>query len=574
MVALRLTLDNVANLPDGGPTSLEVQGQRSVDIGRNTYLDWTLPDPARVVSGRHCEIHYRDGGYWLTDISTNGTYLNGSDTRLTEPTRLKSGDRISIGDYLINVAVEDGSGPARAVEAPPASTPGMESAALWEVPDATAAPAERREMRRSHEARPVQGDALDWLTDLPKVVPPESPRASEGPVLPVEDREPPSEIADPTADPWAVAPSAPTPPVEPMPGAVSVASPATSEPAPDAAPVEPAGEATEQSPEARDITEQVDEPAPWTATTGTGMEPPSVQADEAAEDSSDHRHAAADTLGEAPSDEPDPVPAAAAMDAASADDGEPLEDAWQPAAEPAPANDHRVENPGTHSAAPEARPASAGFSAAAAESTRPASAGGGAEFERFAAALAEALEVPRGRLETGTPEELAERLGTFVRLTISGMQRLLKARSASQGYMRRGPGTQVQAVGNNPLKFMPTPAAAADVLFGPPSRSYLTLEDTLDESFGDLGAHQMALYSAMQAAVERMLRDLEPAAIEAGEGEERGFSIPGVSSKKAKHWDTYKERYNARASQHDNGMVDVFMLCFSDAYARAVNPRD
>ena len=60
MVALRLKLDNVTNLPDGGPTSLEVEGRRSVDIGRNTYLDWTLPDPARVVSGRHCEIHYRD----------------------------------------------------------------------------------------------------------------------------------------------------------------------------------------------------------------------------------------------------------------------------------------------------------------------------------------------------------------------------------------------------------------------------------------------------------------------------------------------------------------------------------
>ena len=75
VVALHLKLDNVTNLPDGGPTSLDVQGRRSVDIGRNTYLDWTLPDPARVVSGRHCEIHFRDGGYWITDISTNGTFL-------------------------------------------------------------------------------------------------------------------------------------------------------------------------------------------------------------------------------------------------------------------------------------------------------------------------------------------------------------------------------------------------------------------------------------------------------------------------------------------------------------------
>ena len=139
--------------------------------------------------------------------------------------------------------------------------------------------------------------------------------------------------------------------------------------------------------------------------------------------------------------------------------------------------------------------------------------------------------------------------------------------------MRAGPGTQVQAVGNNPLKFMPTPGAAADVLFGPPSRSYLGIEETLDESFADLGTHQMALYAAMQGAVERMLKDLDPAAIEAGGGEEKGgFALPG--SRKAKQWDTYKERYTARASQHDNGMVDVFMMCFADAYDRAINNRD
>ena len=56
-MALRFTIENVPNLPDGGPTSFTVTGKRSVDIGRDQHLDWTLPDPSRFISGKHCEVH-------------------------------------------------------------------------------------------------------------------------------------------------------------------------------------------------------------------------------------------------------------------------------------------------------------------------------------------------------------------------------------------------------------------------------------------------------------------------------------------------------------------------------------
>ena len=78
-MGLTLTIENETSLPDGGPLSVSVAGKRGLDIGRDTHLDWTLPDPTRVISGKHCEVRYRDGGYWLYDVSTNGTFLNGSD---------------------------------------------------------------------------------------------------------------------------------------------------------------------------------------------------------------------------------------------------------------------------------------------------------------------------------------------------------------------------------------------------------------------------------------------------------------------------------------------------------------
>jgi predicted component of type VI protein secretion system len=39
----------------------------------------------RYISSKHCEIRYKDGGYWLYDVSTNGTFLNGAEQRMPAP---------------------------------------------------------------------------------------------------------------------------------------------------------------------------------------------------------------------------------------------------------------------------------------------------------------------------------------------------------------------------------------------------------------------------------------------------------------------------------------------------------
>ena len=97
-LALVLRIENMDSLPDGGPLSIELD-QRGCDIGRDTYLDWTLPDPQRFISGKHCEVRYRDGGYWLHDVSTNGTTVNDDTGRLTEPQREQNGRRTSEDDW-------------------------------------------------------------------------------------------------------------------------------------------------------------------------------------------------------------------------------------------------------------------------------------------------------------------------------------------------------------------------------------------------------------------------------------------------------------------------------------------
>lgn len=171
-MVLRFHIENEPNLPDGGPVSFSVTGRRSVDIGRDRHLDWTLPDPARMISGKHCEVHFRDGGYWLHDVSTNGTFLNGADQRLRAPHRLRDGDRLTIGHYIIAVSVDDEAG-GRAVnhEAKLHASPVQQHAnygELWAADPDVPPPIDPQQLRKPREAaRPVHPEFLDWAASVP-----------------------------------------------------------------------------------------------------------------------------------------------------------------------------------------------------------------------------------------------------------------------------------------------------------------------------------------------------------------------------------------------------------------------
>jgi type VI secretion system protein ImpI len=55
-----LKIENYDRLLDGGPTVFQVD-RRGFDLGRAQHLDWTLPDPTRCISSKHCEVRFVDG---------------------------------------------------------------------------------------------------------------------------------------------------------------------------------------------------------------------------------------------------------------------------------------------------------------------------------------------------------------------------------------------------------------------------------------------------------------------------------------------------------------------------------
>ncbi|WP_047046440.1 type VI secretion system-associated FHA domain protein TagH [Vibrio mexicanus] len=75
-------------------------------IGRNNGCTLTLVDHNRFISGTHCLISVYGDTYYLSDVSTNGTLINGEKILKNQPVSLHDGDSISLGQYDFSVSFE------------------------------------------------------------------------------------------------------------------------------------------------------------------------------------------------------------------------------------------------------------------------------------------------------------------------------------------------------------------------------------------------------------------------------------------------------------------------------------
>jgi type VI secretion system protein len=104
---LRIVSDHRRLLGERSSIVFTVNGGK---IGRSADNDWVLPDPLRYVSAHHARVEYRDGHFYLEDLSTNGIFVNDDDRPLAKALPaghlLKTGDIVRMGDYQIVAAVE------------------------------------------------------------------------------------------------------------------------------------------------------------------------------------------------------------------------------------------------------------------------------------------------------------------------------------------------------------------------------------------------------------------------------------------------------------------------------------
>ena len=504
-MTLRLSIENMDRLPDGGPLRVEVKA-RGLDIGRDAHLDWTLPDPSRYVSSKHCEIRYRDNEYWLYDVSTNGTFVNGAQFRLDAPYRLRDKDRLSIGPYVVAVAVEGGR--AEPVEASSLASAGAPAAAadVWgAVGDV--APPEGREAYRVRKGPATPGDFLDFATDAnigstPGAPPsvwsqPDAPPAPTdeswltAPVVVKPAPPPPDPRELPLVErPQPIRPAAPVAP-PPVFEAAPVAPPVFAAPPPPAPSPPPASELT-VPPVFAPVAPRVAEPAPAPV-----FEPPP----------------------------PAPAPVAA-----------PVFEAVVAVRAPAPAPP----------AAPPPRPAP-----------------DASLLNRIAAAAG----IPSSAIAGRDPNEVADEIGEALRLTVMNLIQMAASRRQTKSAIRSAQHTMYKPTENNPLKFAASPEHAMETMFGPPSRIHLRGPAAVGQVFNEAKSHNVLTFGAMQNALDALFAELAPEKIEASLEPERGIGAM-MASRKARLWDAYAERWRTLTKRADGRLNDAFMGLFAEAYDR------
>jgi type VI secretion system protein ImpI len=453
-MTISLTIDNCDALPDGGPLNYRAE-RGGFEIGREDR-DWTLPDPNMFISGRHCEVRFENGAYWLHDFSRNGTFVNGSRQRVKSPYLLNDGDRLQIGHYLISVSIKPVREPETG-DAEPAAfqpTPGNIND-IWDTGAPSPPPISRRDLMPAQAKGRRSADFAEQFLELPSVKPDfdlESGRA--------RDHQP----ALPKADPFA------QPPAGESPFGASPHGGRAAYPAPDPAP-----------------------PLPRSASFPFESEP------------------------------------LVAPSKPFVDSPQPMQPAASPPSPPEPAT-----------------------SGGAEATLRAIAAGAGVSPDIF--------------LQRQSADVAAE-IGVVLRTIVEELALLLKARAAAKVLAKSGNRTMVSAVDNNPLKFVPRAEEVLEIMFSKRRAGYLDAKHSIDEAFRDLKTHEFATYAAMQTALSRLLEDLSPDAIE------KKVSSSTFSSKKARSWEIFVATWEAKEKPHENGMLDVFLAYFSDAYAKASKPK-
>ena len=179
-------------------------------------------------------------------------------------------------------------------------------------------------------------------------------------------------------------------------------------------------------------------------------------------------------------------------------------------------------------------------------------------------ALLRGLGLPDLKL-TGSAVSLAETVGAMLREATSGTMDLLTARSLTKKESRVDM-TMISIRSNNPLKFFPDSESAMTQLLTNAMAGYLPAVPAVEGAFVDLQAHELAVLAGMRAALAAVLHRFNPAQIELQMALPTMMDKMLSANRKARMWERLVELYGEIVSDADDDLQRLFGEQFSAAY--------
>jgi type VI secretion system protein len=599
-----------ARVPPLDP-AFKIVNRTTLTIGRGSDNGWVLPDPDRDLSKLHCTINYSNGLYSITDVSTNGVFLNGSAERVHRgaTVMIEDGDTIRLGPYSFSVRVvpldAQTAAPANAgrLDPPPPTPNFLAPVPVSNLPDpfggldpfglpgssgaAIPLPSSQDTFTGKIASMLEDFDLDDFLRPQPTD---ESPFGGS--------QSPPSGFGAQSGFGGQSGFGAPSGfgassgfgrPAEPgyarggdefdMFGDKARSSEWSGPAQPDHVPstsqfFTPPKLASSAIPDNWDFLADEKVSPPPTITPPAipapaipaAVEPkPATQpfavvkpvAPSAIPDDwdfmSDQTAPPQPTVHDAPVVEARPVPEPQPVFEAQPDIGS--QATLQSQAVPAP----KAEIDPFAGAGASARPAQPA-------ATRPA---GSADAEDLLAAFLAGAGLGADAVSAADPRAVMNTIGQSYRQMVEGLREILMARSMVKNEFRMTQ-TVIAARNNNPLKFSFDAEAAVKALLQPPRPGYLPAQQSIAEGFKDIQAHNIAVMAGMQVALKLLLSKFNPESL--AQNLEKSSMLSNIlpSGRKARYWEAFVAAYSNISREAEDDFLGVFGKEFARAYEEQV----
>jgi type VI secretion system protein len=161
---------------------------------------------------------------------------------------------------------------------------------------------------------------------------------------------------------------------------------------------------------------------------------------------------------------------------------------------------------------------------------------------------------------------LLQLAGQMMREVVLGLMDTLKGRADQKNRLRLSQ-TTIQPSENNPLKFSASVDEALLKLLDGHSSRYLGPVEAIRDSFADLRAHQVALSTAIPAAIDEVMNRIEPGELQ--ERFDRGLKRGALlgAANKMKYWDLYTEFYHVLNQRNEQNLPTLFAEELARTYA-------
>jgi type VI secretion system FHA domain protein len=476
-------------------------------IGRGKDNTWVLDDPERYLSSRHCQFSYENNQFYLTDLSTNGTFYNGSPHPMGKGSSLpvNDGDSFALGDYVFSVSISNSISPADPFAGSDdifAEQPSNDSEfAQQEFIDS---PFASGHVSSSESLFSASLEETDPLAALDKAQ--GSGKSSIDPVPAGFDNK-----ADPFASPTYSDQSDALQQQVSWPDAVS-----------------------EQTTNSSGI------PDDWNDDlVSVAAEPASIS------------HSM-------PLTEPPAVPESRqTLAEKTADNQASMHNTGQP---------DTVESGGLAAENLALKKANAALQAELKVLKQQLK----AQQQRAVKAditvdtsIVDAMGFQNHNLVDAQITQVNELAGDVIREMVSGLMQVLGSRSSIKNEFRMNV-TTIQPVENNPIKFSANVDDALENMFIKEGNAYKKPLEAVSDCFDGIAEHQLAILAGIRAAFKGVVERFDPVLLDARfSRQNKGGLILG--SQKAKNWDSYVEYYNELVGDIDN----TFQYLFGDDFVRA-----